>query len=82
MLPVTILYNEHIDQQILTEQKSPVEYIVPPHTNVGRKQYGSYERSIISIQKNYALKWKTTKQRNNTLFDLYAKIKSTFLTIS
>ena len=30
MIPLTILYDEYIDRPKLTEQKNPVEYIVPP----------------------------------------------------
>ena len=30
MIPLTILYDEYIDRPKLTEQKKPVEYIVPP----------------------------------------------------
>ena len=30
MMPLTILYDEYIDQQKLNEQKIPLEYIVPP----------------------------------------------------
>ena len=38
MIPLTILYDEYIDQPKLTEQKNPFEYIVPPPTSgVGTK---------------------------------------------
>ena len=30
MIPLTILYDEYIDQSKLTEQKNPFENIVPP----------------------------------------------------
>ena len=30
MIPVSTLYDEYIEQRKLTEQKKPVEYIVPP----------------------------------------------------
>ena len=36
MIPLTILYDGYIDRQNLTEQKNPVENIVPPPTNVDR----------------------------------------------
>ena len=37
MIPVTILYDDYIDRQKLTEQKNPFEYIVlPPLKWVGR----------------------------------------------
>ena len=29
MIPLTTLYYEYIDRQKLTEQKNPVDYIVP-----------------------------------------------------
>ena len=32
MIPVSTLYDEYIDRPKLTEQKKPVEYIVPPPT--------------------------------------------------
>ena len=30
MIPLTILYDEYIGRPKLTEQKNPVEYIIPP----------------------------------------------------
>ena len=40
MIPLTILYDEYIDQPNLTEQKKPVEYIVPPSPlKGGRNNY-------------------------------------------
>ena len=35
MIPLTTLYDEYNDQPKLTEQKKPVEYIVPPPTKSG-----------------------------------------------
>ena len=32
MIPLTFLYDEYIDRPKLSEQKKPVEYIVPPPT--------------------------------------------------
>ena len=39
MIPVTFLYDEHIDRPKLSEQKNPFEYIVPP-PQVGSEQQG------------------------------------------
>ena len=33
MIPLTILYDEYIDRPKLTEQKNPMEYIVPSTTS-------------------------------------------------
>ena len=30
MMPLTTLYDEYIDRSKLSEQKKPVEYVVPP----------------------------------------------------
>ena len=30
MIPLTTLYDEYIDRSKMSEQKNPVEYIVPP----------------------------------------------------
>ena len=35
MIPVSTLYDEYIDWPKLTEQKKPVEYIVPPPPSRG-----------------------------------------------
>ena len=35
MVPVSTLYDEYIDRPKLTEQKNPVEYIVPPRPSRG-----------------------------------------------
>ena len=32
MIPLTFLYDEYIDRSKLSEQKNPLEYIVPPPT--------------------------------------------------
>ena len=33
VIPLTFLYDEYIDRPELTEQKKPIEYIVPPPTS-------------------------------------------------
>ena len=38
MIPVSTLYDEYIDRPKLTEQKKPVEYIVPPPPQEGSEQ--------------------------------------------
>ena len=30
MIPVSTLYDEYIDRRKLTQQKKPIDYIVPP----------------------------------------------------
>ena len=48
MIPLITLYDEYIDRPKLTEQKNPVEYIVPaPSRGVGTK------RSFVDILTNY-----------------------------
>ena len=38
MIPLKFLYDEYIDRPKLTEQKNPIEYIVPtPTSGVGTK---------------------------------------------
>ena len=46
MLPLTILYDEYIDRSKLTEQKKPVEYVVPPPSRgVGTKNIQCLDES-------------------------------------
>ena len=42
MILLTTLYDEYIDRSILTEQKNPFEYIVPPPPQEGSKQLFLY----------------------------------------
>ena len=39
LVPHTTLYDEYIGRRKLTEQESPLEYVVPPPTKVGLKNY-------------------------------------------
>ena len=49
-MPLTFLYDEYIDRPVLTEQKKPIEYIVPsPTSGVGTNLSLSCSFSIISI---------------------------------
>ena len=38
IIPLTTLYNEYIDRPKLSEQKKPVDYIVPPPSQEGSEQ--------------------------------------------
>ena len=50
MIPVSTLYDEYIDRPKLTEQKKPVEYIVPPPSKgVGTKKLWSILCHIWSL---------------------------------
>ena len=41
MIPVSTLYDEYIERRKFTEQKKPVEYIVPPPSRGSEQQGGA-----------------------------------------
>ena len=70
MIPLTTLYDEYIDRSKVSEQKNPVEYVVPPPSRewgkiIRKRQGQSIMRNKIVEEKSHYLSYLFSRCKSN-----------------